>query len=101
MAFQHVERMIKKTLENKVCEFWFGGGVSANLELRKRIRKICKNQIIMRLPYSKKLCTDNAAMIGVAAYFKYERGEFLSYRNLEKVERIPRAKIDQSFPWEK
>jgi len=93
-AFQHVERIIKKALKKyPVKEFWFGGGVSANIELRKRIRKICKeNDILLRLPYSKKLCTDNAAMIGVSSYFKAERGEFA--KDIEKVERIPRAKLN-------
>ena len=97
-AFQHVERMIKKTIEEyPVKEFWFGGGVSANIELRKRIRNICKNQgITMRLPYSKKLCTDNAAMIGVVAYFKAQRKEFV--KDFEKIERVPRAKIIDASP---
>ncbi len=95
VAFKHVERMIKKVVEiYPVKEFWFGGGVSANIELRNRIRKICKeNNIIMRLPYSKKLCTDNAAMIGIAAYFKAQRKEFV--KNIEKIERIPRARINE------
>ena len=34
-------------------------------------------------PYTKKLCTDNAAMIGVAAYFKAQRNEFA--KNIEEV----------------
>jgi len=94
-AFKHVERIINKALEKYPAkEFWFGGGVSANIELRKRIRKICKNQsIIMRLPYSKNFCTDNAAMVGVAAYFKAQRKEFV--KDIEKVERTPRARIDE------
>ncbi|KKQ53412.1 MAG: hypothetical protein US72_C0001G0091 [Microgenomates group bacterium GW2011_GWC1_38_12] len=102
VAFQHVERMIKKVVEiYPVNEFWFGGGVSANIELRRRIRSICrKGGIALYLPYSKKLCTDNAAMIGVAAYFKFGRKRFLNPNDLDKVERVPRAKVDKRFPWE-
>ena len=93
--------MIKKVVEiYPVNEFWFGGGVSANIELRRRIRSICrKGGIALYLPYSKKLCTDNAAMIGVAAYFKFGRKRFLNPNDLDKVERVPRAKVDKRFSW--
>jgi tRNA A37 threonylcarbamoyltransferase TsaD len=46
-----------------------GGGVSANTEIRKRLRKICRKYNIKTMfPPSKKLYGDNAAMIGIAAY---------------------------------
>lgn len=94
-AFQHAERLIKRVLSDfQIKELWFSGGVSANTELRKRIRKICReNEILLRLPYSKKLCTDNAAMIGVAAFFKSLRGEFT--KDLDTVERVPRLSVEE------
>lgn len=100
IAFVHVERLVKKALEkHKVKSFLFGGGVSSNIELRKRLRKIClKEGVVLHLPYSKKLCTDNAGMIGVAAYFKSLRNEY--EHEIEKVDRLPNAKIDQQFTWE-
>lgn len=96
-AFLHLERILKEVLtKHKTKKLFFGGGVSANTELRKRVRKICKeNNVEMLLPYSKKLCGDNAAMIGVAAYFKYQRGEIVRQKDFDKTDRLPRAKIDE------
>jgi N6-L-threonylcarbamoyladenine synthase len=92
-AFLHAERLIEKAFEKyKVKSFLFGGGVSSNIELRKRLRKIAKKQgISMFVPYSKKLCTDNAGMIGVTAHFKTQKGEF--EKNLKRVERVPRLNL--------
>ena len=101
-TFQHVERLVRKVLDaHKVKEFFLTGGVSANINLRKRIRKICnEREIILSIPYSKKLCTDNAAMIGIAAHFKFQRGEIVTSTNLDFVDRVPRARVDEKFPWE-
>ncbi len=94
-AFLHVEKILKKSLEkHQTTHLFFGGGVSANKELRKRIRKICKEENVkLLLPYSKKLCGDNAAMIGVAGYYKYLRNEIVNKDSLNKIDRLPRAKI--------
>ncbi len=48
-----------------------GGGVSRNMYLRKELRKRFKKYKIL-FPQSKKLCTDNAAMIGVVGYYKHK-----------------------------
>lgn len=51
-----------------------GGGVAANLALRKRFESSIvnsKSSIKFFVP-DKNLCTDNAAMIAAAAYFNYE-----------------------------
>jgi tRNA A37 threonylcarbamoyltransferase TsaD len=56
-----------------------GGGVVSNIDLRKLTRSVAKEYgIPTYIPYSKKLITDNAAMIGVVASFKFARGEFLT-----------------------
>jgi N6-L-threonylcarbamoyladenine synthase len=52
-----------------------GGGVFANLYFRRQIRQAVKLPIF--LPKNKKLFTDNAAMIAIAAYFKFLRHEFV------------------------
>lgn len=45
---------------------WLGGGVAANSTLRKMLRKTVQTyNLDLHVPYSKKLCSDNAAMIGV------------------------------------
>jgi len=91
-----------------VAEIWLGGGVAANVNLRKMIRETIKNtgkkvsnsdtknpklskqkaKIIFRTPFTKRLCMDNAAMIGLVASYKFERKEFVS--DLEELERSPR-----------
>ncbi len=70
-----------------------GGGVSSNVLLRKNLREIAKecNKSIYFPPY-KYLNTDNAAMIGVAAFYKYEKGIYLT--DPTKLDRIPRANLD-------
>lgn len=73
-----------------------GGGVVSNLAIRTATRKIAKNHgLKVYLPYSKKLFTDNAAMIGVTAYFKAKRGEFVE--NFDSLDRLPNL----SFPRKK
>ena len=65
-----------------------GGGVISNLYIRNHIRAaMSKLQLPVYIPYSKKLFTDNAAMIGVAAYFKAQRGEFIS--DIDELDRMP------------
>ena len=65
------------------------GGVLSNLELRKRLRKLAKEMgLPIYMPFAKNLNTDNAAMIGIVAYQKAERGEFVE--NIDKLDRDPR-----------
>lgn len=53
-----------------------GGGVAANSGIRERLKEAEKtlgwNTYIPKLEY----CTDNAAMIGIAGYLKYQKGQF-------------------------
>ena len=67
------KKTIKALKEYKVNNLIVAGGVSANIGLRERIEKECKNNNINfsfpRLSY----CTDNATMIGAAAYYAYQK----------------------------
>jgi N6-L-threonylcarbamoyladenine synthase len=99
MAFKHLIRITKRVMEkHPVKQLWVGGGVAANMELRARLRKLGREmKIEIFFPLSKRLCGDNAAMIGITAGYKAEKKEF--EKNIEIVDREPRAKIDQLFVW--
>ena len=93
-ALTHLIRVcsyVIRNSNNRFINLFVGGGVSANVELRKRLRKLgAETGIKVFFPYSKKLTGDNAAMIGIAAYFKAQRGEFTNPNN---IDRKPNAKI--------
>lgn len=101
VAFIHMIRITSFVIRNsgfhianrlRYQNFLVGGGVTANIEFRKRLRKLSKEfRIRVLFPYSKKLTGDNAAMIGIAAYFKAKRGEF---SEVDKIDRKPSAKIN-------
>ncbi len=105
VAFTHFIRVLDYLLKsNKYStkNILAGGGVMANGTLRKMLRQVAKkNNLKVLVPYSKRLNTDNAAMIGVAAYFRFKRKEILKPKELAKVDRIPRAKVDEPFAWER
>ncbi len=72
-----VETICKKTLraleDKKVNRLIVAGGVAANSGIREGLKKICEeNKIDFSCP-ELKYCTDNAAMIGAAAYFAYKK----------------------------
>ncbi len=68
------------------------GGVLANHNLRKKLRKLAKEtKTPLFMPVKKSLNTDNAMMIGMAGYFKALKNEF--EEDIEKLDRDPRMKI--------
>jgi N6-L-threonylcarbamoyladenine synthase len=94
IAFEHLVRVVNYIINHnnfQTSDLLVGGGVCANIELRKRLRKMANNSgIKVRFPYSKRLTGDNAAMIGLAGYFKYQREEF---SDPDTIDRIPNLKI--------
>ena len=71
-----VKRKVELALKNlEIKEMIIAGGVSANQYLRKEIQEIA-NQYNVHLSIPDiKYCTDNAAMIGAAAYYAYLKGD--------------------------
>ena len=70
--------LTKKTMraikEYNVKTLVVAGSVSANLGLREKISEECQKENIHVSFPKLKYCTDNAAMIGAAGYFAYQRG---------------------------
>lgn len=70
--------LTKKTMraikEYNVKTLVVAGGVSANFGLREKISEECQKENIHVSFPKLKYCTDNAAMIGAAGYFAYQKG---------------------------
>ena len=62
---------MKAVNEYNVKKLLVAGGVSANSGVRERLKDLCNKEnvelVVPKLAY----CTDNAAMIGAAAYYMY------------------------------
>ena len=56
-------------------KFAIAGGVASNGTLREAMRKACEEKGVAFYHPSPIFCTDNAAMIGVAAYYDYLAGK--------------------------
>ena len=84
-SFQNrvVEILVKKTMkalkDYNVNNLIVAGGVAANKGLRNGLTKACEENNINLIIPNMKYCTDNAAMIGAAAYYAYKRGDVANF----------------------
>lgn len=79
--------------QNFVKTITLVGGVAANKLLRQHVRMLGKKyKLSVLFPPYKYLNTDNAAMIGVVGYYKFQQKIYLD--NPAALERIPRANLD-------
>ena len=69
-----VEHTIQAAGEYGFKEIALAGGVASNSSLRSAMEEACKKRGLMLYRPSPIFCTDNAAMIGVAGYYEYIKG---------------------------
>ncbi|MBQ8663869.1 MAG: tRNA (adenosine(37)-N6)-threonylcarbamoyltransferase complex transferase subunit TsaD [Eubacterium sp.] len=69
-----IDHAIHAAKELGVKKLAIAGGVASNGALREGMREACKKRGISFYHPSPVLCTDNAAMIGAAAYYEYLAG---------------------------
>lgn len=71
-----IKKVERAAIDHHVRQLAIAGGVSANSLLRSELQRICQKHHWQAFipPFS--YCTDNAAMVAIAATLKYERGEY-------------------------
>ncbi|MCB5714943.1 tRNA (adenosine(37)-N6)-threonylcarbamoyltransferase complex transferase subunit TsaD [Lactonifactor longoviformis] len=69
-----VEHAIAAAKDYHMDKLAIAGGVASNGALRRGMEKACQENGIHFYYPSPILCTDNAAMIGTAAYYEYKKG---------------------------
>lgn len=101
-VFEHLVRIttlvLTKQKENVIIrDLLVGGGVAANATLRTMIEHMGRQiDICVHYPTNMILCTDNAAMIGVAAGYMYDQGKFVPTEELDRIDRKPRMRVDET-----
>ena len=81
-------KLIKASKETGIREIAVAGGVSANSGLRQALLDVAvKRRWKMHIPKFA-FTTDNAAMIAITGYFKYQKGELIG------MDAVPFARMD-------
>lgn len=84
-------RAIKAVKEFGYNKLVLAGGVAANSKIRDTFKSECEKENIEFYYPSLILCTDNAAMIGAAAYYEYMNGT----RHGTDLNAVPNLKLGQ------
>ncbi|MDP2736403.1 MAG: tRNA (adenosine(37)-N6)-threonylcarbamoyltransferase complex transferase subunit TsaD [bacterium] len=80
-----VYKTIKAALKYNCQNIMLSGGVAANIELRSQLAQAVENKLYkakLIIPEFK-YCTDNAAMIATAGYFRAKRKKFTPWQKLK------------------
>ncbi len=82
-----VEKTRRAAQEHRAVEVLLAGGVAANERLRTRMQQVLP--LPVRIP-PPALCTDNAAIVASAAYWRYQRGDLAAWSlDIEPNARLP------------
>ena len=87
-----VEHAMRAIDEYHIDKFAIAGGVASNGVIREAMRSACEKKGVAFYHPSPILCTDNAAMIGAAAYYDYIAGKRAGY----DLNAIPNLKLGES-----
>ncbi len=71
-----MNRLEKASVQTGIKQIAIAGGVSANTELRRELARRGKTLGWQTFIPEFQYCTDNAAMVAMAAHFKYLKGDF-------------------------
>jgi len=91
-----VEHAMLAVQESGLDKFALAGGVASNTALRTAAEAACGKRGIRFYRPSPIFCTDNAAMIGAAAYYEYIRG----VRHGLDLNAVPNLKLGERYPGE-
>ena len=86
-----VGNAMKAIDEFKMDKFAIAGGVASNGTLREAMREACEKKGVKFYHPSPIFCTDNAAMIGAAAYYDFLAGK----RDGLDLNAIPNLKLGE------
>ena len=70
---QKVESALEKS---QITSFALSGGVAANSHLRSSLVRLCEKKGVSIAMPDRSLCGDNGAMIALAGYYEYKKGNF-------------------------
>lgn len=86
-----VEHSMNALRKQRLMDFAIAGGVASNSHLRDALIEACKKEGFRYYSPSPIYCTDNAAMIGTAAYYEYKKG----LRHGYDLNAIPNLKLGE------
>lgn len=74
-----IDKLDKAVKFTGVTTVAIGGGVSANSGVRNAVARYCEEHGLKAFIPAREFTTDNAAMVAIAGYFKYQQKEFCRY----------------------